>query len=352
VICVAPPSFAGSALSWNGFTLLPGWRDGVGNDILLDHYRRTNSDLLFTLCDAYILAPDMLAEMNVAHWLPVDCWPVNYRDQASMVRTGALPVAMSKFGLGQLKAAGFSPRYIPHAIDITTFSPPADHKRQRETIGMSESTFVIGINAYNKDVMRKAFAEQMLAFAEFHANHPDSMLLMHSAVAEPSAVDLQALAQACGIEKAILFPDQYSYACGMMSAENMAGWYGALDLLSNCSYGEGFGLPVIEAQATGTPVVVTDCSSMTELCGSGWKIPGTKFWVPAHRGWWLRPEIAKIAEAYEEAFQARENGEMPAIRVKAREFALNYDADVVLTEYFKPLLDEIEAGLPAKPQIS
>ena len=29
----------------------------------------------------------------------------------------------------------------------------------------------------------------------------------------------------------------------------MADWYGCLDVLSSCSYGEGFGIPLIEAQA-------------------------------------------------------------------------------------------------------
>ena len=339
-------------MNWNGITVLPGWRDGIGNDILLDHYRRSEADVLITLCDAYMLAPEMLSEMNVAHWLPVDCYPMNFRDQASMNQTGALPIAMSQFGRDQLKSAGFSPRYIPHAIDITTFSPPANHKKQRESIGLSDNTFVVGLNAYNKDVMRKAFGEQMLAFAAFRKRHPDSMLLVHSAVAEPTAVDLQALAHACGIEKAILFPDQYSYAVGTMTAENMASWYGALDVLTNCSYGEGFGLPILEAQATGTPVVVTDASSMTELCGSGWLVPGDKFWVPAHRGWWMRPDVSSMTAAYESAWQARENGTMPALREKARQFALKYDADVVLKECFAPVLDEIQGNLPVKEGVS
>jgi glycosyltransferase involved in cell wall biosynthesis len=341
----APSSHYGAPLNWEGVTVLPGWRDGIGNDILLDHYRRTGADLLFTLCDSYALNPQFTKEMNAAHWVPIDCAPLNFREIENLKMTGALPVAMSRFGEGQLKVAGFSPRYIPHAIDITTFSPPADTTAQREAIGLSPDTFVIGINAYNKDVMRKAFAEQFLAFAAFHVKHPDSMLLVHSAVFDPSAVDLKSLAEACGIADCVIFPDQYAYACGMMSADNMASWYGSLDLLSNCSFGEGFGLPIVEAQACGTPVVVTDCSAMSELCGVGRKVPGTKFWVPAHRGWWLRPNTERIRQAYEWAFKAREEGKMPGLRVKAREFALQYDADAVLTEYFAPVLKEIESNI-------
>jgi len=332
-------------MNWEGFMVLPGWRDGIGNDILLDHYQRSGAEVLFTLCDSYVLNPAMIQQMNTVHWVPVDCYPVNYREAANLKHTGALPAGMSKFGQQQLLDAGFSARYIPHGIDIKTFSPPLDTTHQREAMGITDSTFVIGINAYNKDVMRKAFGEQMLAFAQFHGKHPDSILLVHSAVQDPSAVDLKALAEACGVADCVIFPDQYAYACGMMSAENMASWYGSLDLLSNCSYGEGFGLPIAEAQACGTPVIVTDCSSMSELCGAGRKIPGTKFWVPAHRGWWMRPDTSQIYRAYEWAWKAREDGKMPALRAKAREFALQYDADLVLTEHFKPLLDEVEANL-------
>ena len=335
----------GAPLTWEGITILPGWRDGTGNDIVLDHYTRIKADVLFTLCDSYVLDAEVLAKMNVAHWIPVDCYPPNFREQANLKVSGAMPIAMSRFAKSHLEAAGFDPRYIPHGIDITTFSPPADLKTQREAIGISPETFVVGINAYNKDVMRKAFAEQFRAFATLHARHPDSVLLVHSAVMDPGAVDLQAVAAACGVEGAVLFPDQYSYACGMMTAENMASWYGSLDLLSNCSYGEGFGLPIIEAQACGTPVVVTRASAMTELCGSGWKVGGDEFWVPAHRGWWIRPDVEEITQALEAAWQVRENGDMPAMRAKARQFALRYDADVVLKEQFAPVLEEIEGKL-------
>jgi len=349
-MCAAPSSHYGAPLAWEGITVLPGWRDGTGNDILLDHYRWSKADLVITLCDSYVLNPELVRQMRCAHWIPVDCDPPNFREVANLGQTGALPIAMSRFGQRALKGRGVSARYVPHAIDIKTFSPPADHMEQRNIIGLGKDTFVIGINAFNKDVMRKAFAEQFLAFSQFHQQHPDSMLLVHSCVADPSSVDLRALAEETGISASVLFPDQYAYATGMMTAENMASWYGALDLLSNCSYGEGFGLPIVEAQACGTPVAVTDCSSMSELAGPGWKIPcplpSSKFWVPAHRGWWRRPDPALIADAYEQAFQVRENGKMMELRGQSREFALAYDADVVLTQRWKPVLDEIESNLP------
>lgn len=45
--------------------------------------------------------------------------------------------------------------------------------------------------------------------------------------------------------------------------------YAKADLLTFVSTIEGFGLPVLEAQATGLPVVTSNCSSMPEVAGEG-----------------------------------------------------------------------------------
>jgi glycosyltransferase involved in cell wall biosynthesis len=45
--------------------------------------------------------------------------------------------------------------------------------------------------------------------------------------------------------------------------------YRESDILLFCSTYEGFGLPIIEAQATGRPVITSDCFSMPEVAGEG-----------------------------------------------------------------------------------
>nr|WP_321452405.1 glycosyltransferase family 1 protein [uncultured Carboxylicivirga sp.] len=41
------------------------------------------------------------------------------------------------------------------------------------------------------------------------------------------------------------------------------------DMVSFCSLNEGFGLPILEAQSTGRPVITSDLSSMPEVAGEG-----------------------------------------------------------------------------------
>ena len=344
IVISSPYSFGGSPLEWEGFPVLPAVRDQCGNDVLVANYKFHKADLLITLCDPFGLmgcARD-LAGLNVAHWFPVDCDPLGEAD-VTVLRDGqAIPVAMSRFGERVLRAEGTEPLYVPHSVDCAQFTR-GDPMACREGAEIAPDTFVIGICAMNRDKIRKGLPEQVLAFSRFHARHPDSVLAMHTAAVGSPGLNLAGMACRLGITDAVRFPDDYSYAAGLISREQLATWYRGLDILSNCSYGEGFGLALIEAQASGVPVVATDCSAMSELCGAGWLVSGTPYWAPDSGAWWKRPDVADIDSAYEDAWQAREDGVMP--KAQARAFAMRYDADRVLAEWWLPALKEIEARI-------
>jgi len=99
----------------------------------------------------------------------------------------------------------------------------------------------------------------------------------------------------------------------------------------------------------GTPVVVSDGSAMTELCGSGWLVETQPYWHPFAQSWWHAPIISSIVDAWEKAYQ---NARDPRMRAKAREFALGYDVDAVLAQYWKPALEMLEqyaGAVPVRP---
>ena len=54
-----------------------------------------------------------------------------------------------------------------------------------------------------------------------------------------------------------------------ISLEELHQEYLRADLLTFVSTVEGFGMPILEAQATGLPVITSNCSSMPEVAGSG-----------------------------------------------------------------------------------
>lgn len=329
----------GSPIAWEGIPVYPGGTDPWGMDVVAGHYQHFGADLLITLMDVWVADPVGFTGLNVAHWTPVDCEPLAAEDRKHLEATGGVPVAMSRFGHDQMKAAGLDPLYVPHGIDTEIFAPPADRDGLRASMGL-EGKFVIGINAANQDQSRKGFPEQFWAFSRFARKHPEAVLLVHSRADNRLAggLDLYALARDAGIADRIVFADQYTYMTGMVGDEAMASWYGSLDVLSNCSWGEGFGLPVVEAQACGVPVVVTRASAMTELCGAGWMTGGEPAWIFRHEARWIRPAIGEIVRAYEQAFKTA-----PGKRQQAREFALAYDVRRVLREHWEPVLDALSS---------
>ena len=328
---------SGAPTQWNGVTVLPGFGSGYCSTSLFEHYKMVQPDLVITLGDVWVLDANLLKQMPVAHWLPSDCRPMSTADRGVIDASGAKLMAMSRFGYENFTRAGYDPAYCPHGIDTEIFSPPEDRKALRESMGISEDEFVIGLNGANNDAIRKGHPEQMLAFAKFHSTHPDAVLAMHTGIHQDGGQDLESLAENLGIVDRVRVVDQYRYHAGLIQPSEIADWYGILDVLSSCSFGEGFGLPIIEAQSCGVPVITTNASSMPELNPHGISVDGELFLNGVHRAWWVKPDISGIVSAYEDAYDKR--NEVP--REKLREFALQYDADVVAEKFMKPAIQEL-----------
>jgi glycosyltransferase involved in cell wall biosynthesis len=328
---------AGAPTGWEGFTVYPGsGEDLYARDVLPGHYRHFGADLLITLLDIWVFEPAQLAGMNVAHWMPVDCAPLSAMDRKTLAG-GGRPVAFSRFGHRVLTDAGYDALYAPHALDMDAWSPLEDLDKAREMLGFTDK-FVIGINAANQDPDRKGYWEQLAAFKTFSERHDDALMLIHTRANTQHGVDIGAMVEQLGLQGKAVPGDQYAIAAGMVTEGSMVSWHGVMDVLSNCSWGEGFGLPILQSQACAVPVVVTDYSAMSELCGAGWKVKGQEKWNRGHNARWMVPSIPAITAAYEKAYlHARD----PALREKARRFAVRYDADRVYEKFWAPVLDEL-----------
>jgi glycosyltransferase involved in cell wall biosynthesis len=339
VAAVAFHGLQGAPISWNGISVYPGSSEEVwALDVLPAYYQHFNADILVTLMDAWVLDPARLQGMRVAHWIPLDAAPLSSMDRRVLAGSGGTPIAMSRFGESVLTSGGFEPFYVPHGIDTNVYTPlPEDRENIRKQFGFTDR-YVIGICAANQDPVRKGFPEQFAAFSVFRKQHPEALLMVHARTESRQGIELMKLAADLGITDDLRFGDQLMIAAGMISNADMTRFFNSLDVLSNCSYGEGFGLPVLEAQACGVPVVVTDFSSMPELCGSGFKVLGESYWNRGHNSWWMRPAVPQIVEAYEHAYANQTN----IVREKAREFALQYDVENVLQKHWLPTLAALE----------
>jgi len=114
----------------------------------------------------------------------------------------------------------------------------------------------------------------------------------------------------------------------------MAQIYTRTDVLLSASAGEGFGLPVLEAQACGTRVIVSNFSAQPELVGDGWCAQVQPQWNPAQHQWFATPLVHSIVEGLEAAFEAGGGHSQQAV-----DFAAGYAADKVFAERWVPLLE-------------
>jgi glycosyltransferase involved in cell wall biosynthesis len=348
----------GGPQRWHDFLVYPRGDVPYGSDVVGMHARHFRADLVLTLMDQWVLSHATLDGLNVACWMPVDAGPLPNHPGLPGSKLSAFdkkvlddgkrwPIAMTRFGQRVLDEAGYPALYVPHGIDTDVFRPPNDRKLLRESMGLADK-FVIGIVAANMDKARKGWPEQFAAFAKFHVKHPDSMLLCHTADNFAGGLNLRSLAERMGIGDAVNFSSQYLMMAGLIRPESLAPTYAAMDLLSACSLAEGFGLPIVEAMACGTPVVVTDGSAMSEVAGpKSWKVPGRPYWATGHESWWAAPDIDALARIYEKAY---ERGGVYQAKVKAaREHAMSYDADRVQAEYMEPALKELEKRCDVRP---
>ena len=343
----------GSTSTWNGIKIYPRGLNPYSDDIVVAHWMEWTQatklpKLLMTLFDVWVLkAPNLEKVPNIASWVPIDHAPCPPDVLAWCAKPNVMPIAMSKFGQKQLEQQGIRSLYVPHGIDAT-FAPTPQVKDPtgksisgREIMGFDKEKFVVTMTAANKGTMppRKAFAENFMAFGIFASRHPDAVLYMHTEESGATGgIDLKTLAQACGIApERVKYTDPYLYRQGLPK-HALAALYSASDVLLATSMGEGFGIPVIEAQACGTPVIVSNFTAQPELVGDGWVVDGQPFWDAAQKSWFLTPSVPGIVNALEEAYK-RERG----VSRKAVEFAKQYDADVVFESHWKPVMKELAA---------
>lgn len=364
----------GAKMNWQGITCYPAYAKSYGGDVIIPHaidwfgkgekgldFRDVaDRGIIITLGDVWTFEQPLLSQMNVASWVPIDHETVPPAVSGWFETNGAIPIAMSKFGRDRLTECGLEPLYVPHGIDTSIFRP-GDQAEARRRAGIPEDAFVIAMVAANvgKDGSRKAFYEQICAFGEFRKRHPEAMLALHTDITTPYGVDIRYLLSDFPPDSFVV-TDQYAYKVGV-PASKIADIYRSADILTNCSWGEGFGIPIVEAQACGTPVVVTDTTAMPELCGAGWKVAGERLWHDSQHAWARKPLIAGIVDAYEQAYEAkRDAAGWEALRAQAFVFAQDYDADLVTTEHWEPVLKRLEAALtkraaepvpPAKPRM-
>lgn len=106
----------------------------------------------------------------------------------------------------------------------------------------------------------KNIVNLVAAFSQLKLSHPDISLVLTGYGSESERRDIVRQSSALGLKDSVILT-------GYVDVDQMPFLYGACSVVVYPSSYEGFGLPAVEAMASGRPLVVSNASSLPEVTG-------------------------------------------------------------------------------------
>lgn len=314
-----------------------------GNKTVHKIYEHIQAEVLITCSDVWVFSQKLTGQTHFCPWLPVDHDPAP-PNVVEALESSLFTMVLSKWGTEVLTKAGVEAHYVPASAPIDKFTSDGREAAKEQFILPEGVDFLVSMVAANKDGQdRKGFNEGLLAFAEFHKKRPNSALYLHTNW--DGAINVGVMAELLGIEKYVMRPDPIPFALGMLDQTYMANIYRASDVLLNPAKSEGFGIPLLEAQLCGCPVIATDYSTTDELVKTGWKTETIPDWTQGANSYRVRAKVDSLVDALEDAYQHKGN---IALRAKARRLVERYDSKRIFKRFWQPALKEIERRINRK----
>jgi len=305
------------------------------------HHDPNLKHALMTLYDVWVYN-QWVSDIPVIAWVPLDHVTLPPGVAKFLQRDNVTPVAMAPFGHRSLQDSGIECDYVPHAIDTKVYKRTEKFNGvpTREFMGVGDDKFLVMMVAANKAnsiIHRKAYGENLLAFSMFLKKRPDAHLYLHTDPAPTTGgFDLGVLLKAVGIpQESVTIANREQLRVGY-TQEQLAALYTASDVLLAPSYGEGFGIPTVEAQACGTRAIASSWAASGDLVADdGFLVDGQPFWDEPMKAFFQIPNVNSIVSALEQAYDA-ERG----FSSVSRKFALQFDVETVWDDYWMPFLKE------------
>ncbi len=330
----------GGRVTWNGIEHLPIGEKQFGSDVIGSYIAEFQPDVVITLYDQWVI-PSYQSLGSI--WLPYVV--LHYEPMEGPLKEAVRGAwrcwALCDWAAQLMRDEGIDARSVPLGVDTEVYRPllgmvdsrgnifKQEHLKQM--VGCPPDHFLIGMVAANRD-FRKHLEPQFRVFADFNRKYPDThVFIKTNPSAREGGWDLPRMWTKLfdlkpGGEAPVTYPSKDQ---AVVDSHTLALYYNAMDVYLSCSASEGYGLPIMEAQAAGVPAIVTDFSAMSEVCGSGWKLPYHRFLTPMYSFGAAVDEEA-LWKALEQAYQMRGSAEYAEMKRKAREHSLKYDWDRVV----------------------
>jgi len=144
---------------------------------------------------------------------------------------------------------------IYHGVDSKVYFPVLNAKQQ---LGL-KNDFIVG--NVNSNTYRKRLDLFLEGFAKFAKNKTDVKCLIH-ANNHDVAYDLPTLAKDFGVS------DKVILSGGNLTVDKLNLLYNVMDVNTNTTLGEGFGLSLIEGAACGVPILCADHGNLKDIWGN------------------------------------------------------------------------------------
>jgi len=248
----------------------------------------------------------MVTEVGMAP----ECFDAAEVDRAAFTRDANRVVTPSAWSRDRLADYGFDAdriHVLPHGVDPALFRPMSTFERlqARALLGVAadETLFVnVGVAMWNKglDLLIRAFAQVRREFPRARLLLKDHQTMYRLGV-DRTIAEL-------GRKHPGLLDDQVLAGISVVSTSldlaQMRGLYAVADAYVSPYRAEGFNLPVLEAMACGTPVIVTAGGPTDDFCRD---VPALAQRLPARlgraedvsqmAGFYLEPDFDALVQA-------------------------------------------------------
>lgn len=247
-----------------------------GNDLIQAHVRHERPDVVLSCCDTFSFDPQKFKRIPWVAWHFIDCEPL-MPQMVPAVEACGLPLGPTRWGRNVMREHGVKAEYCPLAYDPMEYYPePREHARQFVGkvfgIELGDKPLVMVNSANHNAPSRKGFGATFMAFSrllDMLGGRESAWMLMHTEMSGLTGENLKQMAELYGVASRCLCTPQYDYNQGNVGSDYLRACYNAADVYLLTSVSEGFGLPIIEAQACGCPVVVPDFGGNKELVRAG-----------------------------------------------------------------------------------
>lgn len=240
---------------------------------------------------------------------------------------------------------------IKAGVNTNIYKPLESRKELKEKYKITDR-FVVGFVGRNQ--RRKMLPNLIKAWAQFSKGKNDVCLLLHTEENAVMGWDINCVISKYEDfdpelrKKLKLTKDHFDNPVRqLIQPESMNEVFNLFDYECHAVGGEGFGLPCLEAQSSGTPLIMIDYSTGPELTGHGKQ----GILIPILKDGYGRlvqeigpngienviPDDIALSKIFEEAYQDWKNGgaKLKERQKLSREFAEQYDWDKIIPEWVK-----------------